>query len=270
MVIPYGLVIRIVKLILEYFSDKVFRQKYSPKYEGDELNRKVKKSGRAMFKIVYFSFMFLLGWTKVLGETPFCPPIMFGDGELMKVFSDWPYTTMPKFLKFYYIMSISYYIEDLIVHIFQTPNSDYFEMILHHIVAAMLIFSSYMNGFWNIGIFVLVQMDISDFFIGIVRLIMDFAGPIANFIVYIFIMSSWFHFRFLAYVKCVLWTFGLGGRLSVDNYTDVVTVIDFLLVALLGLNIYWFILLGMMGYRLAFKGQSHDLQNIVSQKELQS
>lgn len=205
----------------------------------------------------------------VLKKTSFCPPLMLGDGELMTVFGDWPYVHMPEYAKFYYMFSLSYYLEDLVMHIFNTPNSDYFEMILHHIVAAMLIFSSYFNGFWNIGIFVLMQMDISDIFVGLVRILIDFAAHWVLFVVYFFIMTSWMHFRFLAFTYCVLWKFGLGGRLSVDNHTSIVTLIDMLLFSLLGLNIYWFILLAKMGYRLAFKKKAHDLQNIVSRKDVE-
>ena len=136
----------------------------------------------------------------VLKDTSFCPPLMLGDGELMNVFSDWPYTEIPKYIRFYYMMSISYYLEDLFIHIIRPPNSDYFEMIMHHIVAMMLIFTSYMNHFWNIGMFVLMQMDIADVFVGLIRVCIDFAPNIVLFFIYLSIMISWFYFRFIAYV----------------------------------------------------------------------
>lgn len=203
---------------------------------------------------------------QVLKKTPFSPYMMGGDGEIMNTFGNYPYTPMPAFTKIYYMLSLSYYIEDGLTHLVQTPKYDYWEMVLHHVVAAMLIFSSYMNGFWTIGIFVLVQMDIEDVFVGIVRSIMDYAPHWQLFIVYFCIMASWFYFRFVAYTTCVLYTFGLGARLSVDNFTEVVTVIDILLITLLALNVYWFILLGVMGYKLAFKKQATDLQAYIKLK----
>lgn len=268
MALPYCLFIRILKFSIDKFTYPYFSSKLS-KYEGEELKRKCQKCSRGLFKTIYFGFMFIFGWRMVLNDTPFCPPIMLGEGELMQVFSDWPYTTMPKYLKFYYVMSVSYYLEDVCLHIVRPPNSDYFEMILHHIVAMMLIFASYINGFWNIGIFVLMQMDIADVFVGIIRVVIDFAPSIALFLIYLGIMGSWFYFRFIAYVYCVLWKFGLGGRLSVDGSTRVVPIIDFLLISLLGLNIYWFILLFQMGCRLVFKNKRHDLQQVVTQKDVQ-
>eukprot|EP00345_Euplotes_harpa_P018660 CAMPEP_0168340848 /NCGR_PEP_ID=MMETSP0213-20121227/14311_1 /TAXON_ID=151035 /ORGANISM="Euplotes harpa, Strain FSP1.4" /LENGTH=262 /DNA_ID=CAMNT_0008347169 /DNA_START=121 /DNA_END=909 /DNA_ORIENTATION=- len=257
-----------MKYSVDKYTHDYFKGKFL-KYEGDELERKIKKCSKGLFKIIYFTFMFLFGWLMVLRDTSFCPPIMWGDGELMTVFSDWPYTVMPKYLKFYYIASLSYYLEDLIFHLFQSPNSDYFEMILHHVVTAMLIFSSYFNGFWNIGMFVLMQMDVADIFIGLIRLVIDFARSWIVFTIYVGIMYSFIHFRLIAYTYCVLWKFGLGGRLSVDNFTSIVTIIDFLLICLLGLNIYWFYLLTLMGLRFVFKGKAHDLQNVVSNKDIQ-
>jgi len=268
MILPYAVAIRIMKYSVDKYTHDYFKGKFL-KYEGDELERKIKKCSKGLFKIIYFTFMFLFGWLMVLRDTSFCPPIMWGDGELMTVFSDWPYTVMPKYLKFYYIASLSYYLEDLIFHLFQSPNSDYFEMILHHVVTAMLIFSSYFNGFWNIGMFVLMQMDVADIFIGLIRLVIDFARSWIVFTIYVGIMYSFIHFRLIAYTYCVLWKFGLGGRLSVDNFTSIVTIIDFLLICLLGLNIYWFYLLTLMGLRFVFKGKAHDLQNVVSNKDIQ-
>lgn len=251
----------------DQFTYPIFKSLLEPKYTGDDLEKKIAKCSKGVFKTIYFTFTFSFGWYKVLHETTFHSPWMFGNGELMKAFSDWPFTIMPPNLKFYYILSASYYMEDMLVLLVKDPNFDFWEMVLHHIITIMLIFASYMNGFWNVGIHVLIQMDISDIFIGLIRAIMDFASIKYVLGSYIGIMVSWIHFRFIAYIKCVVWPFGFGGRLAVDGYTDVVTVIDFLLVALLGLNIYWFVLLFLMGYRLATKKQAVDLQNVVSEKD---
>jgi len=121
--------------------------------------------------------------------------------------SDWPFTEMPKHLKFYYIMSLSYYLEDLVFHLIQSPNSDYYEMILHHLVTAMLIFASYFNSLWNFGIFVLMQMDIADVFIGLIRVLMDFIWKPVTVLIYLGIMYSFIHFRFIAFTYCILYKF---------------------------------------------------------------
>lgn len=203
----------------------------------------------------------------VLLDTHYCPPIMFGDGEIMYIMSDWPYNNIPKYLKFYYMLSLSYYCEDMIEHIFKSPNFDYFEMILHHIITMMLIFCSYFNSFWNFGIFVLMQMDLADIFIGLIRVFMDFINKYITFLIYIGILWGFIHFRILAYVYCILFKFSMRARVSIDNYSHTVTIISILLVSLLALNIYWLILLLRMGFRLVFHGKAQDLQNVVTKKD---
>lgn len=258
-----------MRFSIDQFTFPIFKSLLQEKYSGEDLEKKMIKCSKGVFKTLYFGFTFFFGWYMVLSETTFHSPWMFGNGELMKTFSDWPFTMMPPHLKFYYILSVSYYVEDMLVIMVLDPNSDFWEMILHHLISIMLIFSSYINGFWNVGIHVLIQMDISDAFVGLIRATMDYAPVPVIIVTYLSIMTTWFYFRFIAFTKCVLWTFALGGRLAVDGHSEVVTVIAFLLVSLLGLNIYWFILLSMMGYRLIFKNTPVDLQNVVSEKDHQ-
>mmetsp|Transcript_26203 Transcript_26203/g.30302 ORF Transcript_26203/g.30302 Transcript_26203/m.30302 type:complete len:249 (-) Transcript_26203:282-1028(-) len=183
-VIPFSIFIRVLKYTIHNVGYPFFKSKLH-KYEGEELEMKIIKCTRATYKVVHFSFTFFFGWLMVLRKMHFFPPMMLGTGELMTTFSDWPYTQMPEYLKYYYMFSLSYYVEDLIMHMILPPNSDYFEMILHHLVTAMLIFSSYMNGFCNIGVFVLMQMDISDIFVGIIRMFIDFAAHWILFLIYV-------------------------------------------------------------------------------------
>ncbi len=174
MVIPFSILLRVIRYSIDQFTNPYFRAKYGNKYDGEELDKKVLKCSKGLFKVLHFSFTFLLGM-KVVSETNFHSPLMFGSGNTSLVFADWPFTAMADFTKFYYMWSLCYYVEDMFVHCFMPPNSDFWEMILHHVVAILLIFASYMNGFWMIGIYVLMQMDISDVFVGLIRVVMDFA-----------------------------------------------------------------------------------------------
>ena len=124
---------------------------------------------------------------------------MLGNGDSMLMFGNWPYTNKPTMMKTYYMLSLSYYTEDLMTHFLLPPNYDFWEMVLHHVITGMLIVGSYINGFWNIGIFVLVQMDVEDIFIGLVRIYMDFSSVLTNSLIYFFIMGSWIWLRFIAY-----------------------------------------------------------------------
>lgn len=163
-------------MVVNKITYNYFNEKLASKYSGIDLEKKVAKCSRGAFKVLYFSFTSFFGIVYVLRDTHFGPPEMFGNGMTMTMFGDWPFVQMPYLLKFYYLLSFSYYVEDGIMHMIQTPNFDYWEMVLHHVVTSMLIFSSYMNGVWNIGILVLIQMDVEDIFIGAIRAIMDYSN----------------------------------------------------------------------------------------------
>lgn len=267
MLIPYCLFIRLLRITIDKVTRDYFMSKYIGKYHGEELERKFKKCSRGVFKVIHFGYMFILGWL-VLRETPFHSPLLFGSGNTFMVFGNWPYTPMPYLCKFYYLMSMAYYVEDLIMHVISPPNSDYWEMILHHLIAAMLIFASYANGMWAIGTVVLVQMDVSDIFVGHIRVILDFASNTTIVIVYLGILVTWFYFRFVTYGYIIIYVYGFAGRVSVDNYAELTKVNMVLLYTLFFLNIYWFILLLRMGGRMITKGKAHDLQNVIASKDV--
>jgi hypothetical protein len=258
-----------LKVWITSSSRNFFHNKLKQKYSGPDLESKIQKCTRGGFKIIYFSFTFILGMTQVLWKTDFAPPSLAGDGVFGTLFGDWPYIPKPYLLKFYYIVSLSYYVEDGIMHCLQKPNFDFWEMILHHTIACMLIFFSYVCGFWNFGILILVQMDISDVFIGAIRIFMDFVPTWVTVSIYLGILSSWAYFRFYVYFNLILWSFAFDARLIVDGSTECITVMNILLTTLFGLNVYWFVLLLMMGIRLIKIGKAQDLQMVVTKKEIE-
>ena len=89
---------------------------------------------------------------------------------------------------------------------------------------------------------------------------MDFVPMWFSVLGYSVMMISWVYFRFYAFTSITLVVFGLGARISVDNYTEIGSATVILLITLLGLNIYWFILLVRMGYGLITNGRAKDIQ----------
>ena len=149
---------------------------------------------------------------------------------------------------------LSYYVEDGFMHMIQTPNRDFWEITLHHMITAMLIFASYMNGFWNFGVLVLVQMDIWNISVNIMRMGNDYFSRWGKIAAFFLVAVTWFHFRFIAFLQSVF-IYIFRGRLAIDGYTNVVPVIAFLLSMLLALNIYWFALFLKIGYGLMIRKQ---------------
>ena len=138
-----------------------FHSKLKVKYQGDALELKIYKSTRNFFKVFYFGFITLLGFY-VFSDTNYQSGLMFGSGTGRLVSSDWPYNKVPRMLKLYYMIGMSYHFEDTIHHLFHPASNDFFEMLLHHYITLLLITGSYMTNKWNYGINVMIQMDNGD------------------------------------------------------------------------------------------------------------
>ena len=81
--------------------------------------------------------------------------MMGGTGNLDKLFSDYPNFVKPPHFDVYYIFITGYHIESLYYHSRADLNTDYFEMIFHHILTLTLIFFSYLSCFTKVGMVIL-------------------------------------------------------------------------------------------------------------------
>lgn len=262
----YAVIIMILKYLCKLCWEEWFREKLSHKYEGENLEIRLHKSIKQTFKIFYFSFITALGFY-VIQDTTFHSPMMFGEGNLMHLYSDWPYNRIPRYLQLYYMIGLSYHVEDTVHHLFVPAQNDFFEMLLHHYITIILIVGSYMYAHWNVGIIVMIQMDNGDIVAGLIKAIYDFApAPIVLF-VYLFVVGSWIYFRDIAYAYEVIWTGSMFGRWHFDDNGSPQFIYQWLLTGLLILNVYWTILFFRMGLRFIFKGEIKDLQNKIKDKK---
>mmetsp|Transcript_33021 Transcript_33021/g.32382 ORF Transcript_33021/g.32382 Transcript_33021/m.32382 type:complete len:252 (-) Transcript_33021:234-989(-) len=207
MMIPLCAALRLSKITIAYISKSFFLRKLSPKYSDGDLTQKVDKCLKGVFKVVYFSVVFYIGLFEVLNKTNFGPRLTLGDGDHRLALGNFPYTPMPTMLKFYYMLSMSYYVEDGIGHLFQTPKFDFWEMILHHIIAFMLLLDSYINGLWIFAVLILPQMDFEDIWIGLIRCTMDYCHDAVTLVIYSTICISWIWMRFLVFGYVIFYSF---------------------------------------------------------------
>lgn len=154
-------VFTISKYLFYKAFDGFFRRKHKLKHSGEVLEGKVYKSNRNFFKVFYFFFITCFGMY-VYSGTKYHSPTMFGKGNIMYTYSDWPYNQMPDYVKLYYMVGLSYHLEVTIMHFFLPAQNDFFEMLLHHYITILLIVGSYKTAWWNVGINVMIQMDNGD------------------------------------------------------------------------------------------------------------
>jgi hypothetical protein len=198
------------------YTTEYFTRKLKAKYSGEVLKLKVQKSTKGIFKIFFYIFMTLSG-LYVYSDTNYQSPLMFGSGDHIRLYSDWPYNKLPKYLKLYYMAGMSYHVSDMINLLVHPAQSDFFEMLLHHYITIVLIVGSFMTNVWNSGINVMIQMDNSEILIGTLRCFLDIWHIGIIFPLFLVLVASWIYFRVFVFSLEVIWDGSLSTRWRFDN-----------------------------------------------------
>lgn len=175
------------------------------------------------------------------------------------------YKTYPDFTnnfryKLFYLGQAAFWAQQATVLVLQLekPRKDYEELVFHHVVTLLLIWSSYVFHFTKMGLFIYVTMDISDFWLALSKTLnyLDHSLVPTVFIIFIF---HWVYLRHWVNLR-ILWSVLTEYR-TVGNYVLnyatqqykcwISLPIVFTLIAALQLvNLYWLFLILRILYRL--------------------
>lgn len=175
------------------------------------------------------------------------------------------YKTYPDFTnsfkyKLFYLGQASFWAQQAAVLVLQLekPRKDYRELVFHHIVTLLLIWSSYVFHFTRMGLFIYVTMDISDFWLALSKTVNYLDHPLTPTIFIIFIFH-WVYLRHWVNMR-ILWSvlteFRTVGNFVLNFATQqykcwISLPIVFSLIAALQLvNLYWMFLILRILYRL--------------------
>lgn len=122
-----------------------------------------------MFKLFYFTVATFGGWW-VLRDSYILPPALGGKGELTRIFTDFPYITLPPYYSLWFTGAMGYHLSGLVAHFFiQDKQNDYIEMMFHHIVTFYLFAFSFLSNQLIGGVIAIIH-DAGDIFICINRI----------------------------------------------------------------------------------------------------
>ena len=158
------------KLFIEYLSKDFVENCLSNKYKHPklkELKDKYRlKLSRHLYKITFYTGITIFGYY-VLKDLPYFPKSMGGKGYMPAMFlPGFPnsyFHEKPPLFDFYYNLNLAYFFCDFIFLIISERQSDFINMLLHHICTISLIIFSFMTNYSNIGclvIFCHMQSDI--------------------------------------------------------------------------------------------------------------
>lgn len=84
---------------------------------------------------------------------------------------DWPHDQMSHLFKFYYLMSIASWAQQIFTLNIEAKRKDHIQMFSHHIITIALVVGSYYYYFTRIGNVILVLMDVVDIFLSSAKLL---------------------------------------------------------------------------------------------------
>ncbi len=186
--IPLFALISIFKYVcqkhLVSFCEKIMKKNYRfPKNEKDrQLGEKYRlKLPDHIFKWTMYVFLSTFGYY-ILKDLSYFPKALLGKGWLpnmfIKGYPDCFYLEKPPLFDFYYMLCLSYFSSDLIWLLFiNDRQSDFINMLLHHICTLSLIIFSYVINYSNVGSIVLFLHLHTDIFVHSTRFLIQTDFP---------------------------------------------------------------------------------------------
>jgi len=142
------------------------------KWSEEERLEKIEKFANVTFKFVYMIAASYAG-ISVLFNQPWMPPMLRSSAfssevPLESVWVGFPrdHDELSPALHVYYMVELGYALHSLLFHMFLTKHrNDFWEMMIHHFAAIVLILFSYLGDCVRVGTLVLIVHDIPDIFV---------------------------------------------------------------------------------------------------------
>ncbi|KIO32763.1 hypothetical protein M407DRAFT_18228 [Tulasnella calospora MUT 4182] len=121
-------------------------------------------------------------------------------------FQDYPYWKMTKFMKSYYLLQFSYWLQQFLILVLrlEKPRKDFKELVAHHIVTLWLIGCSYLVNLTPIGNAVFITMDVSDIFLAFVKILNYLKLEKASVVAFGWLVLVWSYTRHYLNLR-ILW-----------------------------------------------------------------
>jgi ceramide synthetase len=109
-------------------------------------------------------------------------------------------------MKHFYLLQFGEHFRGLIKHTFFKSDAKYFEFVLHHSLAVLLIVFSYMTNYWLAGIMVMLVHDFSDALVKVARFYIDYRykNEIVLKLIFVVAIAVWILLRIVVYTSCCL------------------------------------------------------------------
>ncbi|CAD6191205.1 unnamed protein product [Caenorhabditis auriculariae] len=169
--------------------------------------------------------------------------------DVKQCWVNYPYHPISDSVWWYYMVETGFYYSLLLATFFDTRRSDFWELILHHIITVLLLSASWAINFVRVGTLVLISHDVSDILLEGGKLVRyDKHNKTLTNIMFVLFFASWILTRLVYYPLVVIRSAVFeAADLIQDDYdlTDFTMVpyaprlIVMMLVMLLFLHVFW-------------------------------
>eukprot|EP00928_Gymnodinium_smaydae_P038134 TRINITY_DN26358_c0_g6_i1.p1 TRINITY_DN26358_c0_g6~~TRINITY_DN26358_c0_g6_i1.p1 ORF type:complete len:331 (+),score=71.77 TRINITY_DN26358_c0_g6_i1:76-1068(+) len=231
---------------------------------------KVVRCCDAVFKCVYFLVMTVWGWA-LLRQEPWLPWALGGSGETRFCWADnFPLQSNSLGLRRFYLAALGFHVSEVVMLLTEAELPDFWEMLLHHIVSSSLVFFSYMLNYLRIGSMVLFIHGSTDVLIYLSKVFVDTPYIKCTGMAYFGLLVSYAWFRIYVFPAFVLRSSWVESRQYLKG-NDLFGwgYMNFGLIVLLTLHMYWFGLIVKIGLVFRKSGQPRDLHANLSELDMQ-
>jgi len=239
-----------------------------PRDKWDEKVRyqKVDRFGGVVFKLFFFILISLYGFY-LFADSAWIPPLLGGTGDIANVFRlpNYPIIELDPGMKKYYLIQCAYHAHSLLFQFRMIHRSDFWEMLLHHVITLFLIGFSYLCNLTRIGSLVFLTHDFSDFFGYFMKAVVDTSIKPLILIGYICLLLSWGFCRLFAFPFYIIET-GWRGQDIAQTQIEGFYLLNVLMCVLFCLHCYWYSLFLRMGYVFATRGKAQDMTDKIKKQ----
>jgi len=164
----------------------------------------------------------------------------------------------------FYLTAIGFHMSEVAMLLLEVRHPDFWEMLLHHVVASTCVCFSFVLNYVRLGSLVLLLHGATDVFIYFSKAVVDtsYTRCVAFSYIGLIVAYAWFRIIvFPVYIMRSAWVESVheaGPQLFGWGY------LNFALCVLLLLHMYWFGLIIKIGFHFKRTGQARDLQSNLS------
>lgn len=225
---------------------------------------KIERCCDAIFKCVYFSALSIWGFA-LLREEGYTPWVLGGSGDTRNC---WTEDSVGQPLRQFYMFAFGFHLSEMAMLAIDDKYPDFWEMLLHHIVACFLVFVSYALNYARIGSLVMLLHGMTDIFIYVSKALVDTYFTRLSKVAYMALATSYAWFRIFVFPLYIMRSAWLESTAILGYEPLAWGFMNFALAVLWFLHMYWFGLIIKIGIVFSKTGQARDLQSKLSSMDM--